>query len=581
MEEYHTIKSRVDVFLKSFKLRLKTGDDFQDFNKYCRDASRRPFNIIVSDFDALSETETKTNITLAEEVDDILADELLSLQLRGGDYEQYHNGKHRFNRILRRMGTNYFMGMKSYRATLYNQLRHLRWNETDSIVTFNNIYESHVAKCNDVDLFANSLDQVQHYLDIISEGREDHVAILTAKSLLQVKKSSKLQKCMQEVTEVVINQISSGIVPKGFQVNLSLEKQKQNFHSPPAQYSPTQNYSQAPNYSHTPNHSPTVPHQSPAVAHYSQTKPRSTDQSMFECFNCNQLLTDYQDLKRHWASCPGSGHQCSICAHFGHTEQACARHENERKSRAKNRKELQKSSIQKTQTHYTLETNQSASASLFNAFCEDSYEVALICQEEVREPNSKTENILNHQCPLPPDSDSEEYCSTDSKPNAADLIAHSPNAADFIAHSPLAASIVMIFIAAYVLLYLLFAYKSLPFAHSTMPFATNSFALNASLDYMNNYEETFACNLEENLEKESFAEACLDTGSNTIILNSLNFFESIDMSKKGEIDLLDASTGYIGLGIAAFKISPTGTVYRLLPNTIQPPESISSRSKSL
>ena len=125
--------------------------------KLCRSLNKRPVELIVDSFDA-SKLPTEFDQTIGttvyyildDEVDELIADDILTHTPRGGDYSVFSSVDNRTNRIMRRLGQEYFIGLKSYKNQVFRELLSTKWKKDMSIVEFNNRFENAVGKCSNV-----------------------------------------------------------------------------------------------------------------------------------------------------------------------------------------------------------------------------------------------------------------------------------------------------------------------------------------------------------------------------------------------------------------------------------------------
>ena len=143
--------------------------------RHCRDTKCRPVELIVdsidcsklpADFDQASNTQEF--YILDDEVDEMIADDLVTNTPRGGDYSVFASVEHRTNKIMRRLGQEYFIGLKSYKNQVFRELLSVKWKKEMSIVEFNNCYENAVGKCANVGLMKTVTDQIELYLCLVS-----------------------------------------------------------------------------------------------------------------------------------------------------------------------------------------------------------------------------------------------------------------------------------------------------------------------------------------------------------------------------------------------------------------------------
>ena len=86
-------------------------------------------------------------VVLDPSVDVIIANDILGLDPSGGDFSAYWNGKHRVNRVLKKLGQTYYLGLRSYRHQVFHAAKISTWAQDDSILVYNNKFDTLIAKC--------------------------------------------------------------------------------------------------------------------------------------------------------------------------------------------------------------------------------------------------------------------------------------------------------------------------------------------------------------------------------------------------------------------------------------------------
>ena len=104
----------------------------QDLNQYCRLRGKPPKDLLVDDYDPIklskdASSDDEEYLILSTQVDDIVSDEILSLNPPDMNYLCSIQEKHRTNRILRHIGRSYYLALDSRREIVYKELNQVIW----------------------------------------------------------------------------------------------------------------------------------------------------------------------------------------------------------------------------------------------------------------------------------------------------------------------------------------------------------------------------------------------------------------------------------------------------------------------
>ena len=301
--EFIVFKRILELYVKSLKLQvvmLPEGEgpvNRVSLATFCRERQKTLIDLLIEAYDIHSaETYSENNIALRfnDEVDEIISDDILSLNPPDLATISMFSGPHRVNQIVRHLGSAFYLGKSSNRSLKFNAALTLQWKENESIQDFNSKFTTAISACKEVDVFTLSVDQVLLYLARLSEKRQDNQTIVTARSLVDDNiELVRLDQIMKAVARVILNKETSGKIP---------------FDSPTIAYTaPPSNQRQNSNNSNQ--------HQ------------RRNNGEINTNNHCIWCAANYSGtgLRTHLNQCPAKGASCTDCGRTGQLSAACRR----------------------------------------------------------------------------------------------------------------------------------------------------------------------------------------------------------------------------------------------------------------
>ena len=327
-QEFIRFKRMLELYLKTLKLdvlipqeraneagELEPMDPIRrSFHLYCRTQGKRPLDLLIDDYDvdkmpSDAETSDKIFLRLSDDVDDVVADDVLSLSPLEIDFLSSFAGQNRTHHIVRRLGSSFYLALDSQRQLNYRNLAAISWGETTSILTFNHKFQLAIAACNELQLQTQVIDQIVLYLDKVKENRGDNNVLLAASNIVKTSDCVSLPDAMSRVASLVLHQNPSGCLPfDGPTVHYMTSRQPRNGNKAPRNNNPPRKNGNG----------------------NGQRRRRE-----LPCFYCGEHSSNIGD---HLKRCSGLTSTCTTCKEYGHAANACVPYRTQRIKRDQKKK---------------------------------------------------------------------------------------------------------------------------------------------------------------------------------------------------------------------------------------------------
>ncbi len=314
-DEFMQFRLQLDMFLESLDLELSTpaslrSDDadaegYSSLNEAADDAEISLTTLLVDQYDGenvqsiLSATHSSHSfLRLSKRVETYLCNIFISLM--GTDLSALlsQRGDFKFNRLVRSVGSSYYLAIDSNRITAYSELVSLRWESNESIVAFNKSFHVLIGRCHQLGVMTQLMDQLMMYNDKLTRAREDNTVVLSARRLLKFDDVTNLKQLTDCVAGHVLAHSSSGVEQIDTQAFAALMQRRSEL--------PAAILKQD-----APSTSPT------------------TSSSSTICYFCGESMSDRQ---AHRLSCKANDQTCSVCSRKGHLGQVCEAYRDIRKA---------------------------------------------------------------------------------------------------------------------------------------------------------------------------------------------------------------------------------------------------------
>ena len=183
-----------------------------DLATYAREQGRRILDLIVDlhDPDAPDINATIPHLKLSAVIDDIVADDLLSLRPKDIDYLAGIEGEYRTNKILRRMGATFYLSKHQQRLSNFTNLLELTWEGDVGIQDFNHGFELSLAACTALEVFSNVKDQALLYLTKLRSGRKNNAILVPILNAIDIGTATNILPIMKKTASDILTHAEDG-----------------------------------------------------------------------------------------------------------------------------------------------------------------------------------------------------------------------------------------------------------------------------------------------------------------------------------------------------------------------------------
>ena len=154
--------------------------------------------------------DTVTHLKLSAEMDDLVADDMLSLRPADIDYLASIDGEYRLNKILRRMGATFYLSKHQQRLTNFTSVQELSWYNTMGIQEFNHRFELALSACNSLGIFSNVMDQCLLYISKLREGRHNNAILIPILNKIDVGAADNILLVMKRTASDILTHAEDG-----------------------------------------------------------------------------------------------------------------------------------------------------------------------------------------------------------------------------------------------------------------------------------------------------------------------------------------------------------------------------------
>ncbi len=336
VDGFITLKRLLELYLKTLNLSImvpqapaETADSktpaaptftAMDFAQFCRDMNRLPLDLLCDSYDptiqadlAAATISTTVYLQFDPVLDEIIADDLLELAPQDIDFLARVEAPFRTQKILRRLGGQYYWGLDSLRVKLYNEMKDLQWEEQHSLLQFNSSFERHILSCQQMGFNLGMIDQGLLYLDKVTLNRKDNHIISSAALAIRLNQLTSLSELIQSFSLAVLRKDGAGIIPYDTTI------QTMNFLSFQRQYPAASKGTKGSSKSGS----------NKRAGNTTKTKP-AVD---LDCYSCGTKVSSKEIVKHLKTKCKGARHKCGTCGENGHIEAVCQTYRQQRVAR--------------------------------------------------------------------------------------------------------------------------------------------------------------------------------------------------------------------------------------------------------
>eukprot|EP00924_Labyrinthula_sp_SR-Ha-C_P010163 augustus_masked-scaffold_66-processed-gene-0.83-mRNA-1 protein AED:1.00 eAED:1.00 QI:0/0/0/0/1/1/3/0/1297 len=268
-QSFSSLKRAVELYLLALPLTVQG----RSLRSYFKGFKRSMIDEIIESYDPASPGSSTRIYELDEDVDDNLSDDLISIWQKDIEFLSTVRTPHRFNKILRRICAKHFLSSETRNRIALRNILQLTWKEESSITDFIKTFEKLLQKCNEVELFQNTKDQMILFQTKILQQRSKNNAVFNLVNHLDRSKPELLMDYMTEFQQGILQNNPSGLIP--FDVSFQSVA---------------------------------------ATSTNSAGKKRSSN----VCGHCGETKSHSKE------QCPAIGYKCKLCAKMNHYEKICS-----------------------------------------------------------------------------------------------------------------------------------------------------------------------------------------------------------------------------------------------------------------
>eukprot|EP00924_Labyrinthula_sp_SR-Ha-C_P006042 snap_masked-scaffold_82-processed-gene-0.25-mRNA-1 protein AED:1.00 eAED:1.00 QI:0/0/0/0/1/1/3/0/325 len=191
---FSSLKQAVELYLLVLPLTVQG----RSLRSYFKGFKRSMIDEIIEFYNPTSPVSSTRIYELDEDVDDNLRDDLISIWKEDIEFLSTVRTPRRFNKILRRIGAKHFLPSETRNRVAFQNLLQLRWKEESSITDFIKTFEKLLQKCNEVELFQNTKDQMILFQMKIVQQRSKNNAVFNLVNHLDRSEPELLMDYMTE-----------------------------------------------------------------------------------------------------------------------------------------------------------------------------------------------------------------------------------------------------------------------------------------------------------------------------------------------------------------------------------------------
>ena len=225
VKEFRLLKRRLELYLSTLGVvvfestdRISVTDEekkrAESFDEFFSSRVGRPLDLIVDRFDPEKgpPTDAEEYFVFDKALDNMVAIDLLGACGDNLDYLSEVRGEHRTNRILRRIGANYYLALKTTRRLEFKRLLKLEWNPEESILDFSRKFEEQLTTCVSAGVLKNTVDQLLLFEQKVERNREGNPVVASALESVRNLADPTLSAVVKIFSSAVLNRIETGVI---------------------------------------------------------------------------------------------------------------------------------------------------------------------------------------------------------------------------------------------------------------------------------------------------------------------------------------------------------------------------------
>ena len=221
---FRKLKWRIELYLGTLKCTVQLenapeGNVAQGIREYFNGIGKRPCAEIFDGLDPEeipddAATSPKCYYKLSDELDNLLADDILKITNDELDYNSDAIGPHRANKIIRRIGADWYIALPALQKSEWKAIHLVTWESDMDVMDFIKTFNGQLMRCAEVDIMVKQSDRNQLFEHQAQAGRKKNGHVSTAIYRMRESDGRTFMARMQVFAGVILEHYGDGKVPR-------------------------------------------------------------------------------------------------------------------------------------------------------------------------------------------------------------------------------------------------------------------------------------------------------------------------------------------------------------------------------